>query len=161
MSQNDFPQVIEKYWDMVFRIALNGYGNKSEAEDTTQEVMFRLYQRVCLGNNDFESDEHMRNWLIRVTINMCKSVLRSFWRRKRVSLEELSEITVFDNPAESELFQAVMSLPEQHRIVLYLHYYEDLTTKEIAGILKQKEAHVRTRLSRARNKLKEIWQNEE
>ena len=160
MNQNDFSPVIEKYWDMVFRIALNYYANKNDAEDTVQEVMLKLYKTVCLDDKGFDSDEHMRNWLIHVTVNMCKSSLRSFWRSKRVSLEEIQETAVFDTPEQSELFNAVMSLPEQHRIVIYLYYYEELTTKEIAGILKQKEAHIRTRLSRARNKLKEVWQNE-
>ena len=157
----DFGQVIEKYWDMVFRIALNYYNNRSDAEDTTQDVMFKLYKSFCLDGKCFENDEHMRNWLIRVTINMCKSILRSFWRSKSTSLDELPETAVFDTPEQSELFQAVMSLPEQHRIVLYLYYYEDLPTKAIAEVLNQKEAHIRTRISRARNKLKEVWQDEE
>jgi RNA polymerase sigma-70 factor (ECF subfamily) len=124
--------------------------------------MVKLYKSVCLGGKAFESDDHMRNWLIRVTINMCKSVLRSFGRSKCTSIEELAEAGLSNPDAseESELFQAVMSLPEQHRTVLYLYYYEDLTTKEIAGILNQKEAHVRTRVSRARKKLKEVWKDE-
>jgi len=153
----DFSRVAEKYWDTLFRVALNYYGNASDAEDTVQDVMLKLYE----SGKQFESDEHTRNWLIRVTINSCKSVLRGFWRKNRVSMDDLPEVAVWDKPEQSELFAAVMSLQEQHRTVLYLHYYEDFTTKEIAGMLGQKEAHIRTRLSRARNKLKEVLQNEQ
>ena len=151
-----FSEIAEKYWDTLYRIALNYYGNSSDAEDTVQDAMLKLYR----SNKKFESEEHVRNWLIRVTINSCKSMLHSFWRKNRVSSEDLKEIAVFDKPEQSELFMAVMSLHEQHRTVLYLYYYEDFTTKEIAEMLSIKENHVRTRLSRARNKLKEEWQNE-
>ena len=163
MNRADFQQVIEDYWDMVFRIALNCYGNPRDAEDTTQEVVFKLYQSVCLNGKCFDSDDHMRNWLIRVTLNSCKSTLRSFWRRNHTSWDELPEtaaISRFGTSEQSDLYQAVMSLPEPHRVVLYLYYYEDLTTREIAEILHKNEAHVRTKLSRARIKLKEVWQSE-
>ena len=156
MERNEFSQIAEKYWDTLYRIALNFYGNPSDAEDTVQDVMLKLYR----SNKEFENDEHVRNWLIRVTINSCKSVLQNFWRRNRVSLDDIAEQAVFDTPEQSELFTAVMSLHEQHRTVLYLYYYEDFTTREIAEMLHVKENHVRVRLSRARNKLKEVWQNE-
>ena len=156
MERNEFSRIAEKYWDTLFRIALNYYGNPSDAEDTVQDVMLKLYK----SDKRFETDEHVRNWLIRVTINSCKTVLRGFWQKKQISIDDLSENSVFDNPEQGELFMAVMSLHEQHRTVLYLYYYEDFTTKEIAEMLGQKEAHIRTRLSRARNKLREVWQNE-
>ena len=157
MEQINFSSIAEKYWDTLFRIALNYYGNPSDAEDTVQDVMLKLYE----SDKQFDSDEHVRNWLIRVTINSCKTVLRSFWRKNRISIDDLSENAVWDNTEQSELFTAVMSLHEQHRTVLYLYYYEDFTTKEIAEMMGQKEAHIRTRLSRARNKLKEVWQQNE
>jgi RNA polymerase sigma-70 factor (ECF subfamily) len=148
---------VEKYWDMVYRIALNYYGNKSDAEDTAQDVMFKCWQSV----KHFDSDEHARHWLIRVTINRCKSVLRGFWRKNQISQDEIPDTAVWDNKEQRELYSAVMTLPEQHRTVLYLHYYEELTTREIAETLGQSEAHIRTRLSRARKKLKEVWTNDE
>ena len=160
MNPADFSNTIEKYWDTVFRIALNHFGNKSDAEDAVQEVMLKFYTSACANGKSFESDEHIRNWLIRVTINVCKSTLRSFWRSKRTSIEELQEALSFDNTQQSDFFLTVMSLPEQHRTVLYLYYYEDLTAREIAEILGKTEAHIRTRLSRARNKFKEVWQDE-
>lgn len=160
MTTSDFSNVIEKYWDTVFRIALNHFGNKSDAEDAVQEVMLKFYESACVNDKSFESGEHIRNWLIRVTINVCKSTLRSFWHRRRSSLEELTEALSFDNTGQSKFFLTVMSLPEHHRTVLYLYYYEDLTAREIAEIFRTTEAHIRTRLSRARNKFKEVWQDE-
>jgi len=160
VDQATFSQAMETYWDMVYRVALNALGSPPDAEDAVQEVMLKFYTQACIKSRVFESDAYVKHWLIRVTINVCKGTLRAFWRRNRVSLEDLAETQFFDSPGQSELFLAVMSLPEQHRTVLYLHYFEDYGTKEIAQLLGQTEAHVRTRLSRARNKLKEVWQDE-
>jgi len=153
-------QALETYWDMVYRVALNCLGSAADAEDAVQEVMLKFYTHACVKNKGFDSDAHVKHWLIRVTINVCKSALRTFWRKHRVSLDDLAETPVFNNYGQSELFSEVMALPEQHRIVLYLYYYEDYGSKEIAALLGLTENHVRTRLSRARNKLKEVWQDE-
>ena len=160
MNRTEFSAALETHWDTVYRVALNCCGSPHDAEDAVQEVMLKFYTAACVKGKHFEGPAHVRSWLVRVTVNTCRSALRSFWRRNRVSLEELAETQVFDRPEQSELFAAVMSLPEQHRVVLYLHYYEDCGTKEIAALLGLSEAHVRTRLSRARGKLKEVWQNE-
>ena len=156
MNQADFTQALETYWDTVYRVALNICGNAFDAEDAVQEVMLKFHTQACVRGKRFDSQAHVKHWLIRVTVNVCRNSLRSFWRKNRVSLDELAEVTVFDSPGQGELFMAVMSLPEQHRAVLYLHYYEDYDTKSIAALLGLSEAHVRTRLSRARNKLKEV-----
>ena len=160
MNQAEFSQALETYWDMVYRVALNICGNAPDAEDAVQEVMLKFYTQACVKGKRFESDAHTKHWLIRVAINVCRGLVRAFWRRNRVSLEELAETQCFGSPGQSELYAAVMSLPEQHRLALYLYYYEDYSTKELAGLLGLSEAHVRTRLSRARNKLKEVLQNE-
>ena len=145
---------------MVYRVALGALGSSADAEDAVQEVMLKFYTQACVKGKAFENEAHVKHWLIRVTINVCRGSLRSFWRKNRVSLDELAESQVFFESGQSELFQAVMSLPEQHRLALYLYYYEDYSAKEIAGLLGLTEAHARTRLSRARNKLKEVWQDE-
>ena len=160
MEQTEFSSATETYWDTVYRVALNFLGSAPDAEDAVQEVMLKFYTQACLKGKGFESGAHLKHWLIRVTINECKGALRSFWRRGRVSMEDLAEAQYFDSPGQSELFQAVMSLPEQQRLPLYLYYYEDYSTKEISGLLGLTEAHVRTRLSRARSKLKEVLQSE-
>jgi len=158
MDKTEFSAAMETYWDTVYRVALNICGNAHEAEDAVQEVMLKFYTQACVKGKQFSGGEHVRNWLIRVTVNVCRGALRAFWRKNRVSLDELAETPSFDGPEQGELFAAVMSLPEQHRLALYLYYYEDYSAREIAGLLGLSEAHVRTRLSRARNKLKEVWQ---
>ncbi len=160
MEQSEFLAAAEKYKDMLFRIALNYFGNTYDADDMVQDVLVKLY----INRKPFESEEHLRAWLIRVTVNTCKNTLRMPWRKKQVALEELSATLSFEQPEQSELFQSVMSLPEKHRMVLYLFYYEDLTVKQIAGVLKLSETAVTTRLNRSRNLLKknltEVWKDE-
>ena len=152
MDKTLFRTLAETHRDMVYRIALNFFRNIQDAEDAAQEVMLKLYLR----EEPFSSREHARNWLIRVTLNHCRSVWRSPWRQ-RVSPEELTAAIPFSSPEDSALFQTVMELPEKHRTVLYLFYYEELSVREIAEALKLSETAVTSRLSRARKALKETW----
>ena len=151
MEQNIFLMIAGRYKGTVYRIALNYFGNTCDAEDTVQEVFMKLYT----SNKKFESDEHVRNWMIRVTINMCKNTLRMPWRNRNVEFEELTDTITFEQQDQSELFMSVMSLPEKYRTILYLFYYEEYSIKEIAEMLKLKESAVTTRLSRARNQLRQ------
>ena len=152
MDKTSFRALAETYQSMVYRIALNSFRNIQDAEDAVQEVMLKLYLR----KESFASQNHARNWLIQVTLNYCRSIWRSPWRQ-RVSLEELTIAIPFSRPEDGELFQAVMELPEKHRTILYLFYYEDLSVREIAQLLKLSETAVTTRLSRARRVLKDEW----
>ena len=150
MDKTAFCILAETYRSMVYRIALNFYRNTQDAEDTTQEVLLKLYLRT----ESFENQNHARNWLIQVTLNHCRSVWRSPWRQ-RMSLEELTAAIPFSCSEDEELFQSVMDLPEKHRTVLYLFYYEDMSVREIAQVLKLSETAVTSRLSRARKALKD------
>lgn len=152
MDKTSFRALAETYQGMVYRIALNSFRNIQDAEDAVQEVMLKLYLR----KESFDNQNHARNWLIQVTLNYCRSVWRSPWRQ-RVSLEELTIAIPFSRPEDGELFQAVMELPEKHRTILYLFYYEDLSVREIAEVLKLSETAVTSRLSRARRVLKDEW----
>jgi len=160
MTQTDFIPLAEQYKDMIFRIALNYYGNPFDADDTVQEVLLRLFR----NNKGFQSKEHARNWLIRVTINQCKNNLRNAKLHLHTPLEEADIPVQFQYPEQSELYQAVMDLPEKYRTVLYLFYYEELSVNEIAAALEIKPSAVTTRLSRARQHLKaqltEVWQDD-
>lgn len=160
MERTQFNSAARQYQDMVYRIALHVFGSPQDAEDAVQEVFLRLYTE----EKSFEGPDHLRRWLIRVTVNVCRDALRSPWRKRRVSLEELPETPVFDRPEQGELYREVMRLPEKYRTVLYLFYYEELTVKEIGGILGLRTTAVTTRLHRARTKLKEqlteVWQDE-
>lgn len=160
MERTLFEHAAVRYQNMVYRIALHYFGNSQDAEDAVQEVFLRLYT----AEKSFESPEHLRRWLIRVTVNVCRDVLRSPWRRRRVSLEELPEAPVFDQPEQAALYREVMALPEKYRTVLNLFYYEELSVKEIGGLLGLQTSAVTTRLHRARARLKEqlgeVWQDE-
>lgn len=152
MDKTSFCVYAEMYQNMVYRIALNFFRNIHDAEDTTQEILLKLYLRT----KPFDSQHHARNWLIKVTLNYCRSVWRSPWRQ-RVSLEELTATIPFSSTEDGELFQMVMELPEKHRTVLYLFYFEDMSIREIAEVLKLSETAVTSRLSRARKELKGKW----
>ena len=152
MDKTTFRVLAETYRSTVYRIALNFFRNIPDAEDATQEVMLKLYLR----EESFDSPNHARNWLIQVTLNHCRSIWRSPWRQ-RVSLEDLTAAIPWIHPEDSRLFQTVMKLPEKHRTVLYLFYYEELSVREIAEALNLSETAVTSRLSRARNVLKAEW----
>lgn len=160
MNREFFIGNANKYKDTIYRIALNFFGNSFDADDIVQEVLLKLYE----SDKSFENDEHIRNWLIRVTINQCKNLLRLPWKKRNVSLEEWSGSIEFEYTEQSELFAQVMNLAEKYRVILYLFYYEDFSVKKISSLLRISESTVTTRLSRARKKLKqkllEVSENE-
>lgn len=145
---------------MVFRVALHVTGQRQDAEDAVQEVFLRLYTR----ERDFASPEHLRRWLIRVTVNLCRDTLKSPWRKRRVDLKQLPEPS-FHQVEQRELYREVMALPEKYRTVLDLFYYEELSTREIGEVLGIRQSAVTTRLTRAREqlekRLKEAWRDDE
>lgn len=141
-------KIIREHFNTVYRLALAQAGNVSIAEDITQDVFLRFIQ----SNTEFVSDEHIKAWLIRVTINCAKSVFRSAWFRTSVPLkEELS----FDIPEKSEVYFAVQDLPLKYRTAIHLFYYEDMNIKEIAQCTSSKESTVKSRLFRGRELLRE------
>ena len=160
MEKKAFDAAVGRYQDMVYRVALHVVASPHDAEDAVQEVFLRLYTY----KKPFDSEEHLRRWLIRVTVNHCKNILKSGWRKRRVSLEDVAEQAVFDRPVEGTLYRTVLSLPEKYRTVLYLFYYEEFSTAEIARTLGMSQSAVTTRLSRARALLKqelgEDWHDE-
>lgn len=150
MSKNlvEVKEIIEKYSDMVYRIALTRTKSIENAEDIFQEVFMKLSEK----DPKFEGEEHLKAWLIRVTINMTKNVNSSSWNRK---VTELSEDIKFETEEQSSVFEAVNELQPNYRTVIYLFYYEGYKTKEISQIMKKSEGTIKTWLFRARNELKE------
>ena len=148
------------YMDNVFTVAFNYFRDPSDADDIVQEVLLKLLK----SDVEFESDEHIRNWLLKVAVNQCRKVSVSSWFRKNMPLQEYAESLRYEDPEESALFFAVMGLPKKYRVVIHLFYYEDYSTAEIAKMLEMNESTVRTRLRRARLKLKEVlkdgWEDE-
>ncbi len=149
MEKAQFEALARRHRDMVYRIALNRLRNPGDAEDVTQDVLLKLY----LHKGGFADERNAKHWLIRVTLNQCTSLWRSPWK-KTVPIDELCRDLIFTDPKDSELFQAVMALPEAHRTILYLFYYEELTVKEIADLMKLSVSAVTSRLHRARKRLK-------
>ncbi|MBR3696865.1 MAG: sigma-70 family RNA polymerase sigma factor [Clostridia bacterium] len=147
MKQN-IEEVIEKYGDMVYRIALTHTGCKENAEDIFQDVFIRYSEKLL----KFKNDEHEKAWLIRVTINKCKNLLASSWNKKNV---ELNENISFETHEEFDVINAINKLPKNYRTVIYLFYYEGYKIKEIAEILKINESTIKTWAFRARELLKE------
>ena len=160
MTDEAFAQAARTYGDTIYRVAYHALDNPQDAEDVMQTVLLRLYE--CKKN--FESEEHVKAWLIRVAINRAKDIRSSFWRRNQVDWEDTMASLPFEEPADSRLFEAVMGLDEKYRIVVHMYYYEDYDIREIAGILHCPSGTIRSRMSRARallkSKLKEEWKDD-
>lgn len=141
--------VILRNSDMVYRLAYSQMKNKNDADDVFQEVFYRyIKKKPC-----FDSNEHEKAWFIRVTVNCCKTVLKSFWNTKVVEFDENIE---FPCAEKEDLSFALMQLPKKYSAVLHLFYYEDLSVDDISEILKISKPNVRMLLTRARRSLKDI-----
>ena len=149
-----FTCLVHKYIDTVFRIALSYTKHTEEAEDVTQNVFLSLLR----AKKPFETEAHIKHWLIRVTINECKKRLRSPWH----SVLPLEDCRIsFPSQEHSDLYDAVMALPVKYRLPIYLHYYEDYSTEEIAKLLRIPKGTVCTHLKRGREQLKQAMQEDE
>ncbi len=146
----DYDMIVRKYADMVYRVALSYSHSVQDAEDAVQNAFLKLLSK----NPEFVDEEHIRRWLIRVTVNECKNIWNCFWRRHVDMVEMLPETTQPEEETPGPVYEEVMALPPKYRIVIYLYYYEEYSTREIAGLLHTKEATVRTRLARGRQQLK-------
>ena len=149
-SKQEANRAIELYADTVRRICMLHLKNHADTEDIFQTV----FLKYLLSSKEFETPEHEKAWFIRVTVNACRDLLKSFIRSRTVSMEEL-----LDQPAladgSSEVLEAVLSLPARYKDVVYLHYYEGYTAPEIARILGKNVNTVYTLLTRSRQLLKE------
>lgn len=121
----------------------------------TEDIFQTVFLKYVLSSVAFENDEHEKAWFVRVTINACKDLLRSFFRSHTVPLEELINQTQELTPDNSEVLEAVLSLPQKYRDVVYLHFYEGYSAVEISHILKKNVNTVYTLMTRARQMLKE------
>ena len=144
----NIENVIEKYADIIYRIALTRCGTIENAEDVFQDV-FLIYSKKM---PKFKSEEHEKAWFIRVTINLSKNMKNINWNKKVISLDEN---IVFETKEEQDIFSIVCELPENYKTVIYLYYYEEYKVKEIATIMQINENTIKTWLSRAREILKD------
>ena len=142
---------VERYADTVKRLCMVHLKNTADTEDIFQTV----FLKYALSSAEFESREHEKAWFIRVTINACKDLLKSFFRSRTVSLDELAELPAELDEDKRYVLEAVLSLPDKYREVVYLHYYEDYSAPEIGRILGKNVNSVYTLLNRARQQLRE------
>ena len=151
LTDTEFCEYAEKYIDTVYRVAFSMLKNPHDADDVTQEVFLKLYT----ARGEFQSESHVKNWLVKVTVNTCRNVFRTPWRKVE-DIEEYAQTLAFETPEQSDLFLAVNSLDRKYRIAVHLYWFEGYSVKEIGEILGVSENTVSTRLARARGKLKAI-----
>ncbi len=150
-SEEETNQAIERYADTVRRICMVHLKDRSDTEDIFQTV----FLKYVLRSAPFDSEEHERAWFIRVTINACKDLLKSFFRTKVVPLEEWSGgVSPPPDDDTREVLEAVLSLPPKYKDVVYLHYYEGYTASEIGQLLGKNVNTVYTLLTRAKKLLR-------
>lgn len=149
-SEEEAARAIERYGDMVRRLCLVHLKNPADTEDIFQNV----FLKYVLSPVVFESPEHEKAWLIRVTINACRDLVKSFFRSRTVPLEELLEQPAPLSEEHKEVLEAVLALPQKYRDAVYLHYYEGYTAAEIGKLLGKNTNTVYTLLTRAREQLR-------
>ncbi len=156
-SEWEANRAIDRYADLVRRVCMIHLKNHADTEDIFQTV----FLKYVTGTTEFESEEHEKAWFIRVTINACKDLLRSFFRSRTVSLDDLLEQSDQVPEDHREVLEAVLALPDKYRDVVYLHYYEGYTAPEIGTILHKNPNTVYTLLTRARDELRKMLGGED
>lgn len=156
-SEWEANRAIDRYADLVRRVCMIHLKNHADTEDIFQTV----FLKYVTGTTEFESEEHEKAWFIRVTINACKDLLRSFFRSRTVSLDDLLEQPDQVSEDHREVLEAVLALPDKYRDVVYLHYYEGYTAPEIGTILHKNPNTVYTLLTRARDELRKMLGGED
>lgn len=160
MTKEQMEKYFKEYYPLAYRVAFSQTGNHADAEDITQEVFIRL----LLQEQTYESEEHEKAWMIRVTLNLSRDLLKSKWQKDSVGMDNIpeKELGTFRIPflEEDDTLRVVLTLPEKYKNCLYLFYYEDYSIREIADILEMQENTVKTNLRRGRDKLKERLEKE-
>lgn len=149
-------EAVEEYADMVFRIALVQVKNRADADDVFQEVFLRLVKHI----HEIKTKEHLKAWLIRVTVNCAKKHLTSFWNRNVGAMEGEQTEEVYMPEHGNPVREAVLKLPDKYKTVVHLFYFEELSVMEIGKLLKQKESTVKSQLFRARELLRDKLEGE-
>ena len=153
----DAEQAVEEYADMVYRLALLKTGQRADAEDVFSEVFLRLVKY----QDRIRDAEHLKAWLLRVTINCCNRLHSGFWRKKVLSTETFQQeetATAQEFPSENYVLEAVRALPQDYRDAVHLYYFEGYSVRETARLMGKPEGTVKSLLARARSQLKDLLQ---
>ena len=149
-------EVVRHYSSMIYRIALTKTQSSYDADDIFQEVFMKLVSNT----KPFESEEHRKAWLIKVTLNCCNSHFTAPWRKNVDTLDDAIVSQIPDDTPEAsasdepDVYARVLKLPQNMREVILLYYYEEMSIREIAELLQTSEVNIKKRLSRARQKLR-------
>lgn len=153
-NADEFKYIYDIYFNMIYRISLIYLSDIKEAEDVVQETFIKLLDSKRM----FNSEEHVKAWLITVSKNLCKDMLKSFWKSRRVDMEKISELVDQNSDDMKDLslkyaVEELLKLPQKYKIVIYLFYYEEHYIKDISKMLEIKESTIQTQLSRGRRLL--------
>lgn len=155
-DSDDITRTVREHANTVARVCSLYFGSRPERDDAFQETFLKYAQE----GRAFGDDEHRKAWLIRVTINRCRSLQRQWLRRRHMPITAEPAVA-FESPEESAVDEAMARLPQKYRSVIHLHYYEGYTTDEIARITQQRPSAVRTQLTRARRMLGGLLKGDE
>ena len=139
MEEIRYIEIVAQYQDMVYRIAFHDCRNSHDAEDVMQTVFMKLYQK----NPEFNDEEHLKHWLIRVTMNECKRLIASPWKKRmeffseeeREGHSQKTGTDGYERMRERELLEQVFRLPRKYRVPIYLYYYEEYSVADIGDVL--------------------------
>jgi RNA polymerase sigma-70 factor (ECF subfamily) len=145
-------QIVRTYADMVYRIAYRYVKNSIDTDDVFSEVFLAYFKK----ERSFESEDHRKAWLIRVTINCAKDLLAQRTQLQQLHEEASPDPTVCAADTYMDLYTAIEQLRPEYREVIKFYYLDDLSVREIAQILNKNENTIKTQLSRARENLRSI-----
>lgn len=155
-SITEFREFYDCQVKRVYRLAMVMMGNISDAEDVTQTVFLKAWEK----KPDFRDADHEIAWILTTTRNQCKDIHKSFYRRKRADLENAPEPQVtLETQMDSEIWEALQSLAEKYRMVLYLYYYEGYSVRELSVILRRRESTLQTQLATGRKQMKSLLES--
>lgn len=155
LPSDSIEDIINIYSDMLFRLCLITLKNSHDAEDAVQETFIAYLHK----SPSFKDNEHQKAWLIKVATNKCKDILRYQSRHNELNIDDVTEFVT--KPKDSDIINALMTLPEKFRVVLVLYYVEGYNTKEIAGIINKTQSAVKMRLQKGRRLLEESYRKEQ
>ena len=155
-SITEFREFYDRQVKRVYRLAMVLMGNISDAEDVTQTVFLKAWEK----KPDFRDADHEIAWILTTTRNQCKDIHKSFYGRKRADLENAPEPQVtLETQMDSEIWEALQSLAEKYRMVLYLYYYEGYSVRELSVILRRRESTLQTQLATGRKQMKSLLES--
>lgn len=156
-SMAEFRELYDRQINRVYRLALLLLGSVADAEDVAQTVFLKIWEK----NPKFRDADHETAWVLTTTRNQCRDLQKSYYRKHRTAIEDAPEKAVsFVSDADNEIWQALQSLPEKYRVVLYLYYYEGYPVKELSILFGRRESTLQTQLATGRKLLKESLKEE-